>query len=221
MARVTPITPYRARVVLRWSAAANEDSNKWTNHLDFRWTLAPTGIPDGDLLTLANAVSDAAVANLIPKVSAAFQLVRCDAYDLGDPTRAPQSNIGPDVGTGGATAAPLDAALCVTLRTAQIGRSAHGRVYIGGLDDAQNDATGQSWVAGAGTAADAFVTACLSVDSGSFKLAVLSLRTNGAYRANGVTVDVTDVTIRQRPDGTIPVVSQRLRLESQRKRRRS
>jgi hypothetical protein len=222
MPRVTPISPYRARAILRWSQAANEDANKWSNTLDFRFTPGPViGMTDVQLQALADEVSAAAVANLIPKVSAAFQLVRTDAYDLGDPSRAPMSNIGPDVGTGAATAAPLDAALCVTLRTAQIGRSYHGRLYIGGLDDGQNDATGQTWVAGAGTAADAFATACLSLNGGNFKLAVLSLRTNGAYRAQGVTADVTDVTVRTRPDGTIPVVSQRLRLESQRKRRRS
>lgn len=222
MPRVTPISPYRGRAVLRWSKAANEDADKWSNTLDFRWTPGPVvGISDVGLQDLADGVAAAAIADLIPKVSAAFQLVRVDAYDLGDPSRAPKSAIGPDVGTGAASAAPLDAALCVTLRTAQIGRSYHGRVYIGGLDDAQNDATGQDWVAGAGTAADAFVTACLTLGTGNWKLAVLSLRTNGAYRAQGVTADVTDVTVRTRPDGSIPVVSQRLRLESQRKRRRA
>lgn len=69
------------------------------------------------------------------------------------------SNIAPTAGTGTAAAAPLNAAVVVTLRTAKAGRQWRGRSYLGGFG---SDAlTTPTQIAGAaGTAAAAFVEAC-------------------------------------------------------------
>jgi len=221
MPRVTPTTPGAAAAVVRFSKAADEFSGRWSNRFDYRWVLgAFVPIPDADLLQLATDVYNAVEAQFVPRLSAASQLVRVDAYDLGDPSRAPQTYSEVDVGGGTAEAAPPDSALVVTLRTAKIGRSFHGRSYFSGWQSGDVATNGQTWDAAAGTAAKATVDAILAPDGGSMRLGVLSLRTNGAYRANGVITDVTSTVVRPVEGGVVaPVVSQKLRLTSQKKRR--
>lgn len=76
------------------------------------------------------------------------------------------------VGTGAGDPLPRQIALCVTLRTAMAGKSYRGRVYIPGFTEAQNDSGGAA-VAGAVTAAVAFVTAIqTSLASSGYTLGV-------------------------------------------------
>jgi len=77
-------------------------------------------------------------------------------------------------GTGGGDPLPNQVAAVVTLRTGSAGKSFRGRTYIGGANEAQNDAAGRI-VAAYNTACVAFVTGVQS-DMGAegISLAVLS-----------------------------------------------
>jgi len=223
MPRVTPITPGAARCVVRFATAADEEASKWTQRFDFRWTGgAFVPIPDGSLSDLAAAVGTAFTDHFAAVLSSVYKVWRVDAYDLGDPSRAPQSDATATVGGGSADATPIDSALCVTIKTALIGRSYHGRAYFSGLEKEQLRPNGQAWEEDGVNACLDTADALGSLVTGTFKLGVLSLKHNGEYRATGLITDMTENAVR-RVSGTVfaPLVSQRLRLESQRKRRRA
>lgn len=77
-------------------------------------------------------------------------------------------------GTGTGDVLPLNLACCITLRTQLAGKSFRGRVYVSGMNELQNDATGRI-VPAAATAAQGLVAAysqCMSVITGG--TAVLS-----------------------------------------------
>lgn len=69
-------------------------------------------------------------------------------------------------GTGAGTALPPGDAVCVTLRTALVGRGARGRVYLPGFDSTAM-AAGGVIAAGAVTNSTAFVTAVQTALAGS------------------------------------------------------
>jgi hypothetical protein len=76
-----------------------------------------------------------------------------------------QSTGGPVAGTGAGGAIPPGDAFCVTLRTAQVGQHARGRVYLPGLDFAALAAGGVA-AAATVTRAPLFVTAVQTALSG-------------------------------------------------------
>lgn len=93
------------------------------------------------------------------RVNSGISLAGVDLRDMRTPNQpVVASSSAASAGTGAATALPPGDALCVTLRTANAGRSFRGRVYLPGLDSAALAAGG---VAAAGTVTDsaAFITA--------------------------------------------------------------
>lgn len=84
---------------------------------------------------------------------------------------------------------PLNVSLCVTLRTANAGRSFRGRSYLWGFTETANGATGTA-NAGLLTSAVTWVTAIQSaLNSSNFSLAVVS-------RSRSIVSDVTSVQVR-------------------------
>lgn len=84
-------------------------------------------------------------------------LARVGVRDLRGPNLAEFLDSGAIAGATGVTdSLPSQTAACITLRTANSGKSFRGRVYISGWDEAANDATGTTAVA-ANTAAVNFL----------------------------------------------------------------
>lgn len=130
---------------------------------------------------------------LAPNLSEDWAPVRAIGVDLGSPTGSTASvGLG---GVGGVTgeAAPNNVAACISLRTAQRGRSGHGRNFIPGIPNSLitlntldtgfiNDlTTAYLELVGAGTFA------------AGWQLVVVSRRTAGSLRAEGLPIPVVDV----------------------------
>jgi hypothetical protein len=114
--------------------------------------------------TLANTVSAAVKSGFTSsafntQLGTAVSLMTVGLRDISSANQAEYVGTGAAVaGTGAAHLLPLNASLCVTLRTAQAGRSYRGRCFLWGFTEAQNSATG-TVESGVGTSAEAFLTA--------------------------------------------------------------
>lgn len=109
-----------------------------------------------------------------------------------------QSTTAAAAGTGATGALPPGDALCVTLRTALVGRGARGRVYLPGLDFSAIAAGG---VAAAGTVTDsvAFVTGVQTVLTASAATLAIANPARAAYTGS------TGAAHAARPAGILPV----------------
>ena len=107
---------------------------------------------------------------------------------------------GPIPGSGvGTKLLPPQTALCVTLRTAEAGKSARGRVYLGGMADNALDISGAA-VSTAGSSAAGFVQAVhTAFNSSQLQAAVLSRKQGiGRVVTSQQTRDLVFDTIRGR-----------------------
>jgi hypothetical protein len=148
-------------------------------------------------LNLFNLVSDMLTwftGTLAPQLSHDWSTTRVVGTDLSNPVgpRIEASSNTP--GGVSAEAAPNNVAACVSLRTAQRGRSGHGRNYIPALPNTLVDLN---------TLDSAFATNLLIaysalIGAGSFsagwQLCIVSRETGGAARPVPITIPVTGVT---------------------------
>lgn len=151
--------------------------------------------------TLGAAIKAAWTANLGALCPSQTSLVRVGVRDL-------RVEHGPEfldagaavVGTGVGDVLPGQVALCLTLRTAQAGKSFRGRTYLGGFMETQNDASGFATQA-TQTAAVAYMTAVSNALTGS--QLTLAVTTRPAER-----VVVTRTTFHNDGTTTVKTLSQ-------------
>jgi hypothetical protein len=167
--------------------------------------------------TLGSAIKSAWTTNMAPLCTVGTTLQRVGIKDVRAPNLSEFLDTGAVVsGIGVGDALPAGVAQVVTLRTGSSGKSFRGRVYVGGFDEAQNDANGNT-IGAANTAAVNFITAIrTTLTTNGLTLAVMSrpaervqivtttfhadgttsVKTvNHAARAGGVT-DVTALEVR-------------------------
>lgn len=152
-----------------------------------------------DLTTIANTIDAWDVAHLAGARSTQTFTQRIICTDLTTATSGRLVHpVSPTrVGTAGGNPLPNNATLALKLDTGLRGRSNRGRAYHIGITDAALG-TGEQLVtsAYAGNIVavyQALVTAIAA--AGSFQLCVLSRKTGGAFRANGIGTPVTNVVL--------------------------
>jgi hypothetical protein len=161
---------------------------------DLYWfsTGAITGTSINSLLT---TLSNWVTGSFAPLLSRDWACVRLRGVDLGSATGAIGEMPNTNIGGVDQEAAPNTVAACVSLRTAQRGRSGHGRNFVPGIPNS---------VITLNTLDPTFISDLLSaylelVGAGSFEagfqLVVLSRQTGGALRANGIGIPVFDVSM--------------------------
>jgi hypothetical protein len=103
-------------------------------------------------------------------------------------------------GAATGTAAAANAAVCISLRTAQTGRSFRGRFFVGGLPQAALE-TAQSISTGAAAAYATNMTTFIdTLETAGFALAVLSKYASGALRVAGLLTDIIAVIVDTKVD---------------------
>jgi hypothetical protein len=145
--------------------------------------------------SLLTGLSNWLDTTLSPLLSRDMTYTRIRAVDLGSPIGLAQEMATPFVGGVDVEAAPNNVAACVSLRTAQRGRSGRGRNFLPGIPNSvitlnTLDATFINNLVGAYIAlpgAGVFVA--------GWQLVVLSRVTGGVPRAAGIGIPVTDVTM--------------------------
>jgi hypothetical protein len=165
------------------------DSQLTVNDLFFFSSGAVTGV---SLALLGNAVATWAATSLVPFLSRDWAGSRVRCFDLGSPTGF-QYTVGMvEVGGVDVEAAPNNVAACVSIRTAQRGRSGRGRNYIPAIPNSlitlntmdpgwMSDILGAyGFLVGAGTFA------------AGWQWVVLSRVTGGVPRAAGIGIPVTN-----------------------------
>lgn len=152
-------------------------------------------ITPSSLNTLVTDMANWVNASFAPLLSRDWQGSRIRAVDLGSATGAQAEIPAPYVGGVDVEAAPNNVAACISLRTAQRGRSGHGRNFVPGIPNS---------VITLNTLDPDFITALEIayqelVGAGSFsagfELVVLSRQTGGALRAVGIGIPVFSVTM--------------------------
>lgn len=143
-----------------------------------------------DLTTLCNTLDAWDVAHLAGARSTQTFAQRIIATDLTTATGARIIKpVSPTrVGSAGGNPLPNNATLAIKLDTGLRGRSNRGRVYHIGITDAALG-TGEQVVtsAYAGNIASVYQALITAIaGAGSFQLCVLSRKTGGAFRANGI-----------------------------------
>lgn len=112
--------------------------------------------------TLGTAIKGAWTTNMAPLCSTGVSLARVGIRDLRTDNQPEFRDTGAvATGTGVGDILPRGTALCVTVRTAQSGKSFRGRVYLPGFTEGQNDVGGAT----ASAANTSAVTFCQAVDN--------------------------------------------------------
>jgi len=183
----------------------SQESQRVSNVLNFT---AVTSIDDVELRLIA-AIAECFVTNLLPVLSSKYTLEQI-RWKQTRPTLGVEhvtipSGAGP--GEGDATALPSLAAACISIRTAQGGRSKRGRMFIGGIPesattDSKFATENEFWIALLAFCA-CVVTKFVAGDppaANTFQLEVYSRKIGGAsfpYGAAGFTpvVSLTPDTV--------------------------
>lgn len=180
--------PGVAEVVVNYTL----DGEPMVNVFHFRQT-PPAPWSAANLVSLATGVRQAVNTHIMPQLSSAAAVTVVSARDLdsegGAQGVAPVST--PFAGSKVGDCLPNNVALCITLRTARVGRSYRGRFYLPGI--AESDSVGSRLTAPAQTAFDtaivSFLAAMQALTPGDW--AVLSRRNQGALRPVGLAEPVT------------------------------
>jgi len=157
---------------------------------------ASGAITGASLSGLATSLSNWVSAQLAPLLSrdVTFNLVSC--ADLSTATGAMGEQSFTATGGVDQESAPNNVAAVISLRTAERGRSGHGRNFIPGLPNT---------LISLNTLDPDFIAALIAAyqllpGAGSFvagyQMVVLSRRTGGLPRANGIGIAITDITMK-------------------------
>lgn len=160
---------------------------------DFYFEVSGGGITPTNLSTLTFAVGDWYGAQIMPNLSQDFTASVAVGVDLGSPTGVYAS--APIATPGGiaSESSPNNVAACVSIRTAQRGRSGRGRNYLPGVPNGQVTLNTMS-----APFMNAIIDAYLMlIGAGTFvagwQYVVLSRRTGSLPRPNGIGIPVTGV----------------------------
>lgn len=170
--------------------------NTAVNVLHFKKGAGGT-ISAADLVTVANFVEAALLAEYGPAVSNAWTALRLElrAMDVADGPVLTWDDSFPIFGTRTSPALPDNVALCVTLYTGLAGRSRRGRIFHGGLTE--DAVTGNNIITAYGTNVQDLYQAIQTAAIGSvWDLVVVSTVSNGAPRAAALVTEVSTITIR-------------------------
>lgn len=163
-----------------------------TYHAEFGGNYA-----QGDLDSLASAV-DAQANNLMSDISGNVEYIRTDVRGLDSEfDLTSTNNTGAKTGDVGSNTFPFNVAFCVQKLSGLTGRSARGRVYIGGIPvsyQATGAGSDKNEITSAAAAAyvahvDAIRTAIEAI--GAWNAVIVSRYHNGSKRAEGVTFQWT------------------------------
>lgn len=183
-------TPGGVRVVLTHQMGLLS----WNNILH---TETSPGIDAEGLQFIANQFYDAWALSIVPQLATAVSLVSATAYSL-DSVSAPIGVYVPGtiiVGEVSGDPLPPQAAVVVTLRTANRGRSGRGRIYLSGFSEA--DSIGAQVAVARVSAIETGITAFRAALAAQLiPLSVLSQFTGNAPRAAGLLQTVTAHDVR-------------------------
>jgi hypothetical protein len=197
-------TPDTAQMILGY---VTDTGDTWSNGLFFE---LPGGWDETALQLLCDTAVDAWTELCAPIFAANCNLQRVSATDQASASGAYAETVPstPIPGTRSGAAVLLNAAMSVTLRTAQRGRSYRGRIFHYGLanEDKQTEKTWQvDDAVTVGNVYDALRDAIFAETSGV--LVVVSRYSGGASRITGLTTVVTTIS------GRVPVATQRRRVK--------
>lgn len=182
--------PNGVRVVLE--ATQNTVPNVNVYHV--KCAGAPT---DANLTDIAEVFRDWWVANIQPNLHVSYILNTITATDISVEDGHQVQIVLTTGNAGGVSTAPLaaNAAVVLSWRTANIGRSFRGRTYIGGLPEvALSDA--QHIGSAAATAYTAFGTSLIdALETAGFILSVLSRVANGVVRVAGLLTQIIGIVV--------------------------
>lgn len=181
--------------------------------------------------TLGSSIKASWTAQLGPVMGSTVGLIRVGVRDMRVPNSAEFLDTGAAVaGSAVGDVMPGSVALCITLRTAQAGKSFRGRTYISGFTEANNGPTGVA-LAAAGTAAVAFLNALKgNLTAAQLTWGVASRPAEGyvvvktTTHIDGTTSTKTLTTVKQKSGQVTPITSiasRDLAWESQRRRTNS
>lgn len=162
---------------------------------DLSFQISGGGITPVNLQQLCIDVAGWVVDTLCPLLSDDWAATRVIGIDLGSATGARIEQSASQVGGVSGEANPNNVAACVSLRTAQRGRSARGRNYVPGIPGS---------VVTLNTIDDVFIADLLTaynqlVGAGTFsagwQLVVVSRATGGAPRVSGLAIPVVNCTM--------------------------
>jgi len=157
---------------------------------DVYFAISGGGITPTNIAQLADAMDDWAAANLALKLSEDWSYTRVVAFDLtaADGPIAVASN--PTTGAIASEAAPNNVAACISLRTAQRGRSGRGRNFIPGVP---GNAVTLNTLSGP-FMADIILAYENLIGAGTFlagwQQVIVSRQTGGALRPTGLAIPV-------------------------------
>jgi len=152
---------------------------------------------ESDLEAIGELFDDWLVTNWLPILHESYLLPQIVVKDISveNGIEFTKNFTPPYQGTGTNDPMAANAAMVVSWRTAQTGRSFRGRTYIGGLDNgvlanAQNVTT-----TFASDAADLIVTLLDALTATGRRLAVLSKYANGVARVTGLLTEIISIII--------------------------
>lgn len=149
----------------------------------------------GTMTTLLNALLNWFTTNLASLLSDDWSAVRVRLVDLTTATGLTVENPAVQVGGVAGEANPNNVAACVSIRTAQRGRSGRGRNFVPGIPGSvvTLNTLDSGFISDLLTAYSALVGA--GTFAAGWQLVVLSRVTGGSPRANGIGIPVTSVTM--------------------------
>lgn len=187
-------TPNTARAVVLFSFGALNFSNV------FHFTKAD--YTELEMSQLAVAVDNAAGDVFRTHLVASISYISTTCYDIRS-LNGPVVVNSASAGVGGQTgsAAPINEAIVVTLRTNSRGRSGRGRVYLAGFND--DALTNNAWSEATRTAAQDFITALrTNAQAVGWTHVIRSIQQDGVHLTTGVTRIVTAFDVRSLVVGT-------------------
>jgi hypothetical protein len=152
-----------------------------------------TDLSGTSLAALVEAVNAAIRDQLLPLLHSSLSLIRVvgQIIDAVDGIVYTSTTSLPAAGGAGGTSLPNNVAMCVSLRTAQAGRSFRGRNYICGIPSAQRSTNNLLESSFVSDVIDAWTTVGLAAVDDGWVPVVVSRFHDGAPRTTGVATEIT------------------------------
>lgn len=165
----------------------------WTNTLWFR----KAGFNSADQAALTSLVAEWADTYIMPNLCSAWSRQRVRSTDMRTSTGGVQEiSATGDAGGQGANPSPISVCGVVTLYTAGRGRSARGRNYVSGFDEADTDSINLSDGGIISSLETAYATLITSAAAIGWAFCIAQRFEEGERLAEGVLHTVTACTIR-------------------------
>lgn len=147
-----------------------------------------------NLANLCGSVVTWATGSLAPQLSRDWASVRVVGVDLSDPIGARVEFAAAQAGGVDVESAPNNVAACISFRTAQRGRSGHGRNYLPGIPNSLVDLNtlDPAFMSNIVTIYEPLIGA--GVFNAGWEWCVVSRQTAGALRPTGITIPIISVS---------------------------